>query len=197
MEVQSFKMEQKKAKNLWKEYNDALKKNPNDKFLQDMKKVYNQLRQGRKIIDIETVMEKAGINKNFEPRLAVAHISWETVACYYNNGGSVTFKNIITRKYDYRVDEIKINHIFPKLPEDQYNKYDNEKCLQASVPKIPASLKPKGSEGYYILWEVEKWSQIPPRDPYLLRRITDNMFVVLAAWDLTDLERAVMKGRTW
>ena len=32
------------------------------------------------------------------------------------------------------------------------------------------------------------------RDPYLLRRINENLFVVLASWDLTELERAVMEG---
>ncbi len=59
-------------------------------------------------------------------------------------------------------------------------------------------LLPKGSnENYYVLWEVDHWTREPPRDPYLLRRITDNMFVVIAAWNLTDLERAVIKGRTW
>jgi len=29
----------------------------------------------------------------------------------------------------------------------------------------------------------------------LLRKLTPNMFVVLASWDLTPLERAVIKGR--
>ena len=33
-----------------------------------------------------------------------------------------------------------------------------------------------------------------PRDPYLLRRITQDLFVVLAQWELTETERFVMES---
>ena len=46
-----------------------------------------------------------------------------------------------------------------------------------------------------MLWEVDEWSAAPDKDPFLLRRITPNMFVIVAAWELTDLEISVISGR--
>jgi hypothetical protein len=36
---------------------------------------------------------------------------------------------------------------------------------------------------------------MPDRDPYLLRHVGGALYAVLAAWDLTDLERAIMSAR--
>lgn len=48
---------------------------------------------------------------------------------------------------------------------------------------------------YHILWEAE-WSPIPPRDPMLLRRIGKaDLWVVVAHWDLTEVERAALSTR--
>lgn len=44
-------------------------------------------------------------------------------------------------------------------------------------------------------WEVEKWKPVPPRDPILVKRLTPNLFGVLATWNLTELERAIIRGR--
>jgi hypothetical protein len=38
----------------------------------------------------------------------------------------------------------------------------------------------------------EKWEQLAPVDPLLLKHLGGPFYVVLAAWDLTDVERAVM-----
>jgi hypothetical protein len=42
---------------------------------------------------------------------------------------------------------------------------------------------------------VEEWTRVPPRDPALLRHIRGDLWVVLAVWDLTDLERLVLSQR--
>lgn len=48
---------------------------------------------------------------------------------------------------------------------------------------------------YHILWEAE-WAPIPPRDPMLLRRIGEaDLWVVVAHWDLTEVERAALATR--
>jgi len=57
-------------------------------------------------------------------------------------------------------------------------------------------MRPKTKlEGFHTLWEVETWTLEPPRDPVLLRRLGGDLYVVLAVWDLTDLERAVLGAR--
>lgn len=55
---------------------------------------------------------------------------------------------------------------------------------------------------HLILWEVEQWSDrmigaVPDRDPLLLRPIHGDLCAVVAQWDLTDLERAVMASRVF
>jgi len=72
----------------------------------------------------------------------------------------------------------------------------SRKDLTAPLPIIPPQFLPNGDlSDYFLLWEVESWTQEPPVDPMLLRRLTPNMFVVLAVWDLTPLEQAVLRGR--
>jgi len=64
------------------------------------------------------------------------------------------------------------------------------------VPIIPGYLRPKrGLQNYHILWEAE-WSRGVPVDPYLLRRIGQgDLWLVVAAWELTEVERAAMSTR--
>jgi len=202
MNVEAFGMSKEEAKKLWKEYVEACKENPQDKFLQDMKKVYNQLSCGRKIVDINTIFQRSGLTFNGEPRLAIALATEKKVRCKYKKDGTVIFLNMDARACNWdesthKIDVV-IENVFPKIPEDKLDKWKRDINLETIVPKIPASLRPKGKlENYYVLWEVEKWKMVPPVDPYLLRRINDNMFVVVAGWNLTELERAVMKGRVW
>lgn len=197
MDVEKFAMTRKKAYASWKEYIEACKGNPSDKFLQDMKKVYCQLKSGRKIIDIHRIFEVSGLNDKFEPKLAISVASAKTVTMEYEQSGIIRFYYWKGSFHMGKSEDVIISNVFPKLPENHWEgQYSRYKRRQASVPAIPASLRPKGSlSGYYILWEVEEWKMIPAKDPYLLKRITPNMFVVLAGWNLTELERAVMKGR--
>lgn len=65
------------------------------------------------------------------------------------------------------------------------------------VPLIPPRHRPKPRRlrHCHILWEVERWTLEPPRDPALLRHIRGDLWAVLATWDLTDLERYVLSQR--
>jgi hypothetical protein len=56
------------------------------------------------------------------------------------------------------------------------------------VPHIPPACRPKfGLHNYHILFEVQEWKAYPV-DPFLMRRVMGNLFVVEAEWDLTPLE---------
>jgi hypothetical protein len=71
----------------------------------------------------------------------------------------------------------------------------------APVPDIPFHLRPaeKDLEKYFILWEVAEWREVymPPRapgDPLLLERIAHPIYVVVAQWDLTELEQRLLEA---
>lgn len=70
----------------------------------------------------------------------------------------------------------------------------------ADVPDIPIQYRPNGDVGkYFVLWEVEQWREIyrpaqAPRDPLLLERIAHPIYVVVAQWDLTELEQRILES---
>lgn len=198
MDIAPFTVEREKAKELWKEYVDACKKNPKDEFLKDMKAIYNQMKSGRKVVDIHEVFRRGGLTIEGYPRLAIARADIKKVYCYYRRNGRVTFYNTLPY-WSNKVSssDVDIPGVYPALNENQIkDKWREYLRLEAPLPAIPASIKPsRNLQAYHILWEVDKWEPIPPRDPYLLRRLSPNMFVVVAGWELTELERAVMKGR--
>lgn len=65
------------------------------------------------------------------------------------------------------------------------------------VPLIPPGCRPRRPRlaSCHVLWEVEAWDPTPPRDPALLRHLRGDLWSVLATWDLTELERAVLSQR--
>lgn len=65
------------------------------------------------------------------------------------------------------------------------------------VPLIPPQHRPKPRrlKHCHILWEVDEWELVPPRDPALLRHVRGDLWAVLAVWNLTDLERHVLSQR--
>jgi hypothetical protein len=71
----------------------------------------------------------------------------------------------------------------------------------AQVPLLPAEHRPEKGQlrDWFILWEVDQWFADPDpvqpdHDPMLLEHVAGQLYAVLAEWDLTELERAVMAG---
>lgn len=73
---------------------------------------------------------------------------------------------------------------------------------EAQVPLIPLPLRPKVRakgddplQNYHVLWEAE-WTNRVPFDPLLLRRIGKaDLWLVCAAWELSEVERAALATR--
>lgn len=65
---------------------------------------------------------------------------------------------------------------------------------QAIVPLVPPDLRPKTLAPYHVLFEAT-WFQNARRikgDPALVKHLGGDLWVVVATWDLTPLERAVL-----
>lgn len=74
----------------------------------------------------------------------------------------------------------------------------------ADVPLIPPHVRRQaggktGLRRHLVMWEVEEWRGAgrpnAPADPFLLRPLGGEMYAVIAQWDLTELERAIVAGR--
>ena len=216
MEIEKIQMPKEKAKAEWRIYNDLIKKR-HDKYLEDMKKSMYQLSKGRELIDIYKIMENAGVTKNFQPKLAIARADWKEVQFCKQDDGRGFFYDPDRKKYYGGVWAVKNEGDIDLRPqtfmqwarvkEQRKDSKDNivnvdswqianEKC-KTKIPIIPAQLIPDGNlSNYYILWEVQKWEDLPEtKDPLLLKRITENLFVILGAWEVTPLEQSIISGR--
>ncbi|KKN55951.1 hypothetical protein LCGC14_0576930 [marine sediment metagenome] len=208
MDIDKISMPVDKAKEEWKRYNDLLK-GRRDKFLQDMKKSMFELKQGRELIDIYKVIEKAGVNKELQPKLAIARADWKEVYFVKQDTGrgffshdtfwdrSKGFVDIPANIFQHWVREKK-TVTYKDGSTDQADTWQIEnKELKTKVPIIPSHLMPDNDlKDYYILWEVDVWENSVPKqdDPILLKRITENLFVILGAWEVTELEQSIISG---
>jgi hypothetical protein len=157
-------------------------------------------------------MKLAGLNQDGDPKLAIVRADSKKVQFrkkwnwlnYRDNtktsegGVFYRFRNEGNRWDSLREDVSISKEFFPKWQTDARGSVVHEK-VETITPIIPAKimnpLRSHKLKNYHILWEVEEWKPVPPKDPMLLKRITPNMFLVLATWDLTPLERAVIRGR--
>lgn len=211
MEIEKIQMPKEKAKEEWKIYNALIKKR-HDKYLVDMKKCMYQLSQGKALIDINKVMEKAGVTKNYEPKLAIARADWAEVQFHKKDSGRGFFSKGSTDWYNKSDGDIDVSpETFVQwlrtkdeitMKDKTVRQVDIQWDIQTpqiktKVPIIPAQLMPEGNlSEYYILWEVDKWEELPKADdPLLLKRVTENLFVILSAWDVTELEQSIIDGR--
>lgn len=188
MNVELLKEEKETATEKYKEYLQA-SKTCRDKTYDDLKRVYNHIRKGKSVIDITKAIAAGGVRDNWHPNLAIAQATAQKVSCFYSRNGDVQFRS--DNKWRDKKASIEIKSCLKTWKGDPW-----QLSLEAPVPIIPPRLRPANlTPDYYILWEVDSWTPAPSRDPYLLKRLSPTLFLVCAAWDLTDIEMAVMAGR--
>jgi len=196
-------MSKEKAEQEYHNYKEALKRK-HEKYLEEMCNCFLQLKRGRKLIDIFEVMLRIGVNDTEEPRLAISNCNWKTVEFRKLMNGAGVFKEFIDNWKDSWKNTIDFPEKTFKVwsPNEssgsvRFESNIKNQRLKTKVPVIPAQFLPKGKlENYYVLWEVDKWEEIPKRkDPILLKRINKNLFAVLAVWKLSKLEQSIIRGR--
>lgn len=134
------------------------------------------------------------------PKLAVCRADIERVFCRgINTAGGVRFT--------YVPDNWQLRETHTRKRFDVANGTFEVPALAASTwphemvsmaPSVPPALRPRTHlRNYHLLWEAE-WKQpkrlVPPGDPALLHHVGGELYAVLACWDLTPLEQAVLAG---
>lgn len=185
MDVATITMPKAEALAAYHDYRIAVRDNPNR---QDRALMlgYKALSKGRAIVDLVEVMRMAGVHdKPSLPKLAVARADWKHVVFNTLGWGTVRWEFSRWPRSAAR-QSIRVPAAgFPKA--DSWGHH-------AVVPIIPPKLRPAGDlSAYCILWEAD-WKR-PPGDPLLLKHLVGTMYAVLALWDLTELERAVLGHR--
>lgn len=199
-EKAKIKMPKEQAKEEWKKYVELLKKKK-EKYLETMKKAHYEMKQGRELIDVYKIMKDSGLNENKEPKLAIARADISKVVFKKRDAGTGTFEmEEGWNRRGYRTD-IELPQNTFKIHWDRQDPNNAWRILKekitTQVPIIPAELVPDGDlKNHYILWEPLEWQELPEtKDPILLKRISQNLFVILGSWDLTELEQSIIRGR--
>lgn len=210
MEVQELEVDRQEVEEELEHIKQAMKDgyiSRRTALARDLMAVYGHLKHGGKIIDLYQAFPKAGVNEEGLPKIAI--VSFDARMCYLylkRNGGAI-FSN--ERKDRWQVKAKRsIGDI--QLPADSYEWKTNEKGqiphrrFKTVAPIVPprvitiasAKLTPRY---YHVIFEPELWAKAkipsPPHDPILGKMLTPNIFGVIASWDLTELERSIIRGR--
>lgn len=154
---------------------------------------YKALAAGKAVLNLTDVIRNGGAGERGLPKLAAARAHWRWCHIDRNSTGSGMFmEERVGRGRPAWHRRILFGlGTFAPPPADDW-RFARSRAL---VPLIPPNLRPaRALERYVILFEAE-WQPVPPVDPILLRHLHGDLYAVLAAWNLTSLERAVLAGR--
>jgi hypothetical protein len=210
MELATIEMEVPEAQDAYREYRRAVTASAHEKLGKARREYerldravmrgYRELAKGRSLLELSKAMETGGtvtvgaqdwngteIEREM-PALAVCRADARRCFCngVNSNGGAVFHADdrwSVSRKNNVRV-----------LDGTFGEQTGRAEWFSAIVPTIPPQLRPEHKlSGYHILWEAE-WTGSTPADPALLKHLGVDLYVVLAVWDLTELERAALGG---
>lgn len=160
---------------------------------------YRALARGLPVISLSATIEAGGYFDSGLPRIAIvradATTCWVDVTTWGIGAGR--WRYVFTDEpHDRGRARVGIHRVSVDLPRP---KVVTNQAYGAStiVPVIPPQHRPRRTRlpRFHVLWEVERWDPTPPVDPALLRHIRGDLWAVMATWDLTDLERAVLGAR--
>lgn len=158
---------------------------------------YRAAARGLPLISLSRTVTAAGWHDSGLPRIAVVRA--DATECFaWWHGSDLVFADESWR--DNRGALVGAHSVRVTVPGDDTPAIRGASRWSAAstiVPLIPPRCRPRPRRlrHCHILWEVESWTRVPPRDPALLRHIRGDLWSVLAVWDLTDLERHVLSQR--
>ena len=189
METQRLTVDRATARALYRKYREHQHwSQPVD---DEIRRTYQLIAQGRVLIKAIHSIIAAGLNEEHLPKLAIVRA--DAPLCYWvpgAGGGEFTMDGRSWRQGRH-------HSRFVRIPEGSWPQVARGRWrYQAQTPLVPVHIRPKrGLQNYHILFEAE-WRRAPPVDPVLVRRIgQSDLWVVMAAWDLTEIERAVLASR--
>jgi hypothetical protein len=153
---------------------------------------YAALAEGTPLLNLREAFAHTGLGEDGRPKLAIARADRKQVYVRVRSN-DLEFSTLKRSSWNY-AGSLLIHVPFTGIGERWKDGY-------SLVPLVPADVRPSEPlHNFLILWEVEQWADRPfiaqpDRDPYLLRHLVGELYAVVAEWDLTDLERAIMAGR--
>lgn len=177
----------------------VLERRADDPELLALRDAYAAAADGKPLIQLSLAISNAPRDRHGRPQLAIARADRRHVTLQlHNRNGVCEFSTVSprsTRRWHSR------SSLVVEIPWPTPNRYVIGHALVPLIPPdVLETVTPRDLRGYHILFEVEAWADEPldaqpDRDPYLLRHVTGDLWAIIAEWDLTDIERAVMAAR--
>ncbi len=194
MNVAKLEMPKEQAALKLKEYRKFLHRRADAEYSAIAEGLEFQQR-GIPLINIDEAIRNGGFFEDGRPRLAIARADREFVRLQWRERQTqARFYCGPMRGREYPSLETSIDMGGPPA-KAHWESF-------TMIPLVPAEVRNKvrgDMSNFHILWEVSKWvdrhPKAPPHDPYLLQHVGGSLYAVLAEWDLTDLERAVLAER--
>lgn len=199
MNVELIKMDPTVAKTKLAAYRKAIAARCHSKAAKEATREYEAIEnayrvaaKGLPLIELSKAMAMGGWDEQGRPRFAVHRADLKMVRCYVSD--QIQFSDQ-DKRWHSRAS--LLTHAFPlaQMPPRPEGSRRYLSC-SAIVPIVPPDVLPRPNldlSKRVILWEAD-W-QAAPVDPLLLLPIGGDLYAVEAAWDLTDLERAVISTR--
>jgi hypothetical protein len=191
MNVQQLSMPREQAREKLRAVRQQLHRRADSEY-QQLETAYKAAAQGKPLIMLSEALRTAPLDEKGRPRLAVSRAdrvqvrfqAWTGRWSWTSTARGQEFRN---SQLQVLVDHTGADYRTP----DGY----------ALVPIVPPDVRGNHSlETHSILWEVEQWADRPigarpDIDPLLLKHLGGDLYAVVAEWDLTDIERAIMAAR--
>jgi hypothetical protein len=153
---------------------------------------YQKLAQGKLVIKALESITTAGADDLGLPKLAIARADARICRLTMFGDGGASMSTGTSRSGLRRntVSTVHFQFAPGTFPASRWRN------AESVVPHAPLHLRPKrGLQNYHVLYEAD-WTKAPPVDPFLLRRLgKGDLWLVLAMWDLTEVERAALAAR--
>jgi hypothetical protein len=193
MNLETIEVPEKEARAAVAEYLRAVR-HGRDRVPEDAEilRGYRVLARGQRLIKLTDAIQAGGFFPDGLPRIAIADALAERVF------GGYEYRLVFHTRQDrwgaapgsamVREGVVRVDVECPVGARPSRH--------ETIVPLVPPRFRPvRGLTGYHVLFEVEEWKPVPPVDPALLKHIGGDLWAVLATWDLTPLERAVLAHR--
>jgi len=216
MEVNTMDMSKAEAARELRTVRRLLEKREDPEYRR-LETAYRAMARGRKLLSLREVFEWNGFNTEFHdgllPQLAIGRADRKMVALLQSQRMVFSTHLGNVRPGWGRTDQIPSGYRGslvvpvgidrPRMSDSNYRfeRYPTRYSLVPMVPpRIRADIGRASLRNHHIIWEVDVWWESPLHtepdiDPILVRMIDGDLCEIVAQWDLTPLERAVMLGR--
>lgn len=193
MELSTIQMPKEQAEERLKAYKAMLATERTDQDRR-IQRGYETLARGLTIIELSKSIHAGGYFDNGLPKIAIGRA--DSQDCWIETNGRDLIYYIENPRWREMNRGALVNALSVRVTVPEAQPYTSKKLWSGHtiMPIIPPEHRPKINRLhlFHILWEVEKWDLVPPKDPALLRWIGGDLWEVVATWDLTPLEQAVL-----